>query len=110
MPDHYSLAEKLKMARDRSAQELEVLGEGFEEQPAPPATDPAQVTNQRPVPKENIGVGRDLLDETTRAVMAQLDARIVAFQKAGNAAEVAKLKARKKAILEEAERVRAEQQ
>jgi hypothetical protein len=94
-----TLVDRLKAARDRSASELDTLGEGFEDLPAPPAAPSAPVRQ----PQERIGVGRNLVDETTRVIITGLDARIAAAKKAGNAKMIAELKARKKAILDEAQ-------
>ena len=100
------LRTRLQSNLDRTEAELEALGEGMASKPARPAA-PKVVKRQPPV--ERAGMGRDLMSETTRAIIAGLDARLTAFKTAGNAAKVAELEAKKKAIMEEAQVLQAEQ-
>lgn len=60
-----------------------------------------------PRPEERRGVGRDLIDETTRVILRGIDDRIKALQESGaNPQMLAELRNRRKLILEEAERAR----
>lgn len=89
--------------RTRTERELEAL-ESQEQGQAPPAQ---QQEAPPPAPRERVGVGRDLVNETTRVILRGLDGRIKALADSGaNPQLLAELQARRKLILEEAERAR----
>lgn len=101
-----SLAEKLAT---RSERELEALGEGMTSTEASTTTQtPSTESTTRPKPREKAGMGRNLLDETTKAILRQMDARIEAFRAAGNLAKVAELEATRKRVIEEAQAASAD--
>jgi hypothetical protein len=93
------MSELVERLRTRTDRELEALGEGMKTKPVAPRR-PAEAPRPH---LERAGVGRDLVDETTRVIITGLDARIKAARKAGRADMVAELEARRKAILAEAE-------
>lgn len=99
-----SLTEKLATRTER---ELEALGEGMTESSTTTET-PSTESTTRPKPREKAGMGRNLLDETTKAILRQMDARIEAFRAAGNLAKVAELEATRKRVIEEAQAASAD--
>lgn len=74
---------------------------------APPASKTKTAPPKKVQHTESIGVGRDLLSETTRVILKGIDARLKALKDRGaTPQQLAELEMRRKLILEEAERAR----
>lgn len=103
------LAERLADAQierqSRTEQALTAMGEGTTNTSTPPAAAPTTAPPKST--QEKVGVGRDLVDETTRVVLKGLDARIAALLASqADPQKLADLRARRKLILEEAARAK----
>lgn len=96
------LADRQIERQSRTEQALEEAGEGRTTRKVSPKTAPPPRRHQ-----EKIGVGRDLVDETTRVVLKGIDGRIKRLADSGtNPSLLAELRARRKLILEQAEQAK----